>query len=109
MTKLQINQQDREILEKILSRSIHGITEKTLEEDIHNLEQKWEKAFWIIQIKVDKYCHVIFKKRTKSLSTKYEYIEKGLECQIKIMKLRIRYLLAVATVSRIVGDPFSSW
>jgi len=27
------------ILEKILSRSIHGITEKTLEEDIQNLEQ----------------------------------------------------------------------
>lgn len=26
------------ILEKILSRSIHSITEKTLEEDIHNLE-----------------------------------------------------------------------
>jgi uncharacterized membrane protein len=28
------------ILEKLLSRSIHGITEKTLEEDIRNLEQK---------------------------------------------------------------------
>ena len=28
------------ILEKILSRSIHGITEKTLEEDIQNLEQR---------------------------------------------------------------------
>jgi hypothetical protein len=28
------------ILEKFLSRSIHGITEKTLEEDIQNLEQK---------------------------------------------------------------------
>jgi hypothetical protein len=28
------------ILEKFLSRSIHGITEKTLEEDILNLEQK---------------------------------------------------------------------
>ena len=28
------------ILEKFLSRSIQGITEKTLEEDIHNLEQK---------------------------------------------------------------------
>lgn len=28
------------ILEKILSRSIHGITEKTLEEDIRNLEQR---------------------------------------------------------------------
>jgi len=27
------------ILEKILSRSIHGITEKTLDEDIQNLEQ----------------------------------------------------------------------
>lgn len=27
------------LLEKFLSRSIHGITEKTLEEDIHNLEQ----------------------------------------------------------------------
>lgn len=27
------------LLEKLLSRSIHGITEKTLEEDIHNLEQ----------------------------------------------------------------------
>jgi uncharacterized membrane protein len=28
------------ILEKLLSRSIHSITEKTLEEDIRNLEQK---------------------------------------------------------------------
>lgn len=28
------------ILEKILSRSIHGIAEKTLEEDIQNLEQR---------------------------------------------------------------------
>jgi polyketide cyclase/dehydrase/lipid transport protein len=28
------------ILEKFLSKSIQGITEKTLEEDIHNLEQK---------------------------------------------------------------------
>jgi uncharacterized membrane protein len=28
------------ILEKLLSRSIHDITEKTLEEDIRNLEQK---------------------------------------------------------------------
>jgi hypothetical protein len=28
------------ILEKFFSKSIHGITEKTLEEDIHNLEQK---------------------------------------------------------------------
>ena len=28
------------ILEKLLSRSIHGITEKTLKEDIRNLEQK---------------------------------------------------------------------
>ena len=27
------------LLEKFLSRTIHGITEKTLEEDIHNLEQ----------------------------------------------------------------------
>jgi hypothetical protein len=27
------------LLEKFLSRPIHGITEKTLEEDIHNLEQ----------------------------------------------------------------------
>jgi hypothetical protein len=28
------------LLEKLLSRSIHGITEKTLEEDIKNIERK---------------------------------------------------------------------
>ena len=43
------------ILEKILSRSIHGITEKTLDEDIQNLEQGCrEQVSLTRQKKVDK-------------------------------------------------------